>query len=164
MKYAGNISILDDEGNTVFERELTDDEIVEAILASVPDGTEAEPDEDEPLPAPKKKAEKAKGKSWVEKSCCGSKGARHMKTCIGGTEPVLGIGARAKADQAAWDSYEAPIQQDQFDDIKSLQLDGMSTANIAAETELDVIEVELAMKARTLEDYCLASRKEHFKG
>jgi hypothetical protein len=43
MRYTGNVLIFDEEGNTVFDRELTEDEIVEAVLAAISDA----PDEAE---------------------------------------------------------------------------------------------------------------------
>jgi DNA invertase Pin-like site-specific DNA recombinase len=36
MKYGGNITVLDDQGATVFERELSQDEIIDALLAKQP--------------------------------------------------------------------------------------------------------------------------------
>lgn len=37
MKYSGSITIFDDEGDPVFEKELSEDEIVETLIASIPE-------------------------------------------------------------------------------------------------------------------------------
>jgi hypothetical protein len=62
MKYTANITILDDEGNLMFERELTSDELVEALLDKKPNevvsGPEVEPEKLRELIGGKRKYKK----------------------------------------------------------------------------------------------------------
>jgi hypothetical protein len=98
-KYAGSISIVDDQGNTVFERELTADEMVAALLeekqldrdvdaalAGTEGGVETTTRayKKREKPAAPKKLHYDRGEA---KPCCGSKGSRHYKWCkeVGGT-------------------------------------------------------------------------------
>jgi hypothetical protein len=169
MKYSGSITIVDEDGNAIFERELTDDEILEAVLAAIPDTeNEAEPEPVVPPPAKSKAGRPAGGKNKPAKepkACCGSIGARHMKGCTGAPTPFGGsVGAQAKASDAAWDGYDAPISSDQFDDIKILQIEReMGEDEIAGEVEVDAAEIMLAMCAKTFDEYYRMSRKAAFK-
>lgn len=95
MKYAGTITIYDDNGEIVFERDLTPDQIIETLLtkSEAPAEEALRPEPDAPEPEKKHsdadlfptRKNRAKGKSGKAagggKACCGSKGTRHMKDC-----------------------------------------------------------------------------------
>jgi hypothetical protein len=86
MSYAGSIIILDDEGNSVFERELSSDEIIEVLLKGPSETVPLNEVVEEPKPK-KRKYTKREAKQFqpfvkgLPKPCCGSKGPRHMKDC-----------------------------------------------------------------------------------
>ena len=115
MKYGGSISIVDDEGNLVFERELSDDEIVEAILAAVPgeDGEPAQIAEDADAPEVTQ-ATKSKRSCGV----CGKPG-HNAKTCKSVEDTATwkerkAAEKRAKIEQAVENLVEAGFP---FDEI-----------------------------------------------
>lgn len=78
MKYAGTITILDENGNAVYERGLTGDEMIEALLTTDAAVTNEDLERaikniEEVDEAPQRK----KGQ-W---SCCGRKGYKHAEGC-----------------------------------------------------------------------------------
>lgn len=105
-KYMGSIQVLDDQGNSVFERELSYDEIIHEFLAkggmgsvSVSSAKRVDPLEKlfvakpkDVLNGPGARASNADNRSRSEaRPCCGSMGARHKKNCQREGKPGKGV-------------------------------------------------------------------------
>lgn len=79
MKYAGNVTILDDEGNSVFERELTADEIIDEL---VKDRQTVSRPIDPPRPAEEEDMRPGKKKKRKKTTCSKCEETGHTaKTC-----------------------------------------------------------------------------------
>lgn len=67
MKYAASITVYDDQGNTVHERDLSPDEIIEELLLTPPHEPPAEEHIEEPAPAPPVKVKGSKPSKYTFK-------------------------------------------------------------------------------------------------
>lgn len=148
MKYGGNITILDDEGNTVFERELSDDEIVEAILAGVSDEIEVVID---PVPEPPTKQPPAMpklAKKGEPKPCCGSKQNRHKKDCpLDAFDDGETNSSKPKMVAEDFDGSGDPMTEEEFDEVKDMKDLGKPSMVIASKLAVRLIEVNRAFSA-----------------
>lgn len=153
MKYAGSITIVDDEGNAVFQRELTDDEVVEAILAGVPDETEPDmvlaPRAGHPkgIPVFVTDALPPPAAAGV-RSCCGAKAkGRHKKGCENGAPTPY-------AQQRMTVDNRQPFSEPTYKVVKSLLDDEDRTVDdISSEKGLDLDEVRRVNLADDFPDY-----------
>lgn len=141
MRYSGTIFIVDDEGNSVFERELSEDEIVEAILAAVP-GDEAVETATEDVNTPPL----TKGEKRI-RACgmCGKPG-HTARTC----------GRLNEESDADWEAKRAAKQRKKIEEgVAKLVREGLSFDEIAtAYPDIEQRELEelIAYAERSLED------------
>ena len=81
-KYTASVLIVDEDGNMVFEREMTSDETIEALLAHQKEKDSkailARVAEDMSAQA----LDETKAGERPQRDCCDSKGHRHKKECI----------------------------------------------------------------------------------
>lgn len=162
MKYAGNITILDEDGNAVFEQDLNQDQIVEALLAAIPGEEERHTKEKvSPETASKERACGACGKSghtrrtcgdeviepaprhtFAGKECCGSKGKRHMKGC---TATEASIETRKQLVR---------VSERQWKEIKVFQnTEGWSSLKIANEMNIPLELVNLVVISQSYDSF-----------
>lgn len=172
--YAGNITIFDDEGEVVFERELTHDEMIQVLL----NATKVEPEvfSYRAVPAPKKKyakrvkvAEYAPTKSGEPKPCCGSLGRRHYKTCSrsapsNNSAPSLtSVGKSLDEADKAWREFEPALTPLQFSEIKDLAIEqAMNSVEIIGELNLpadQLRDVNFVIQSKTYQTYLSLARK-----
>lgn len=171
MKYGGTITILDDQGETVFERELTADEMIDEILrgkqfsaVEVVEGPERT-DVTVTLPPPVAPAPRAKGQKLCK--ACGQPG--HMqKTC---PQALEAAGHAAHAASAMADVVEerggdrdvvnmSPMSKTQFEDLKEFQLDEKSAEDISQEIGWDDLDdIEVALKSNSYLSYTFDRKK-----
>ncbi|MCR2833464.1 hypothetical protein [Parerythrobacter lacustris] len=92
MNYAGSFTLLDDDGNIVFQRELTPDEIIAELLAAIPDeaDTESEPEE-EPIAAVLPSSARQPKSEKPARRCgsCGRPGHSRRTCSTGGAAPLV---------------------------------------------------------------------------
>ena len=160
MKYSGSITVIDDQGNTVFERELSADELIEHVLLGAKrEDTVGRADFVPPvvpvatIKRAYKKRDKgdnesvkkpvASGRKFGEpKPCCGSKSNRCFKTCT----------TQAKAD-----SPDRPaggkFSEATFNTIKDLFEAGLTSDAIAGEKGFNLTEVMKIRKAHNYDQY-----------
>lgn len=157
MKYAGTILILNDEGESVFERELNEDEIVEAILAAVPDGEEGSEEESDEREIPTRSSY---GKRPVKHQCCGSKGWKHKKSCSTVSSHSEDRKAEAQTVKASIDEQKIltereykTIRQARSEDVRFTSL------NYSEENDLPLQHVNYAVMAATYDQYLRYARK-----
>jgi len=176
MKYVGNITIFDDQGDTIFERNLTEDEIVEAILASVPGETE-EQEEEEAERLPEKRATGRRcgncGKQGHTKPtcpvyegvstgpvdddddefrpCCGSSTRGRHKAKCSEAGKNLKYPNRVGANRRTIDNRQ-PFSEPTFNVVKTLLEEG-SVDQVAGAKGLDIDEVRRCNLADGFEDY-----------
>jgi hypothetical protein len=102
MKYGGTVTIVDDEGTILHERELDADEMIEELL-NTERVFESEEPEDEPEPAPPPVVPVTRKPYTFKKhvmGCdeCGSKGRRHKKGCkFEGGKSTVDVAPKTKA-------------------------------------------------------------------
>jgi hypothetical protein len=165
MKYGGTVLIVDDEGNPVFERELTADEMIDELLkdkhieiVNVPIEEEAvlvtvEP-EPTPVPAPVKKGTKVCKK-------CGKPG--HMqKTCPDNYNRTFDStkGTPVVSEPTPREVLNfSPLSKVNFDVVKEMQEEGKDLHAIASEVEHDIDDVEVAMKSSSYLGYTFDRKK-----
>jgi hypothetical protein len=162
-KYKGSITVVDDEGNAIFEKELSTDEIVEALLSAIPDAeddaTEEEPGE--PVRTERKcggcgksgHSRRTCSKSDAErpapkgKPCCGSLGARHKKDCQETGQPD-------ELPPPAPEDKGRMLTTDEFDRVKEMRNDQeMTSQQIASELELPLPQVNYALVTTNFDAY-----------
>lgn len=162
MIYSGSITILNEDGEMVFEKELSEDEVVETLLAAIPDG-EAEQETVEASPTGRKCGNchvaghttrtcpqftgvRITASQGAEaKPCCGSKGKRHMKDCTGSAPSTRN---RRTVDN------RFPFSESTYNAVKTLlEKDGGSVDSISAEKGLDLDEVRRCNLADDYQDY-----------
>lgn len=136
-KYAGSITIVNDDGEAVFERELDQDEIIDMLLESIPDAEEEVAPPPAPRAARQTTVKKDKQERGTPKPCCGSKQNRHKKSCI-----------EAPAGEREL------MNESQFDKVKELNEKGTSIEAIAEHLMLEKKEVQ---KAYLASDYAAYS-------
>lgn len=168
-KYTGSITIVDDQGNSVFERELGSDELIDVLLERV-DQYEKDPmgdgividthniasmiEEAKKFAPPKETKAQAEKRVMGDpaftrnkaKECCGSKGARHFKWCkeMGGTgNPTL----IATADG------RMPFSESTYNEVRKMYSDGLSTDMIVAEKGFDIEECRKIRLSSTYDAY-----------
>jgi hypothetical protein len=148
MTFAYTLTVIDDNGEPIVEYNLTADEAM-AIFAkplkaiqSIEQSGVVEPSKPK-LGRPKKIVDDPR-RSWTTKPCCGSKGARHLKTCTGDLD----------------DKPKKPVTkltEDQFDNMKTRKEQGtLSTKIFASEYKLSLFEVNKAIHFARYEDYVKA--------
>lgn len=174
MKYAGSINVYDDEGNCVYERDLTQDEIIEELLhvrepfesqrieiqgapiqisslEIVTPPAEQPHEEEETVPAP------APVKRPGQKTCkkCGEPG--HMaKTCKAEDTPAPV--EEPKEEPAPPAAVEKPRQEekkltrDQFEMIKDMKRN-KSPMSISGELNVSLRQVNSAILSISYEQY-----------
>lgn len=172
MKYQGIIRITDVVG-TVFERSLTPDEIIEALLPSkeesfvmTPESVESVlastiekakkhgaydgPDRLHVVPAKRKYTKRATNEEshfikGKARPCCGSKGPRHMKTCPHFQEKATG--RRALLVQG-----RHLFSESTYDLVKGMR-ETVGVDFIVREKGLDIDEVRRADLSDDYDDY-----------
>lgn len=169
MKYAGTISIVDDDGEIVFERELSSDEIIQMLLE------ERDPVVDVPIPRtgePKRRkrvdlreriAEKRKG-GTASSPCedCGSKGTKHKKGCpkswakkgetMRTPVPVSAPALKVGRGEARMENGRPIFSEATYDKVmKRLERDG--EWEIVADLGIDASEVSRIANSESYEDY-----------
>ena len=172
-KYTGSTTIIDDQGNVVFERELLPDEIIEEVLRGMPPlnvgnigsvmrQTKKNIEDANQPPAKRhyKKRESKETTAQAEKrvmgdpaftnrkgkECCGSTGTRHFKWCTesGGTgDPGL----------VAVKGGRIPFSESTYIAVRKMYADGMSTDVIVAEKGFDVDECRKIRLSSTYDAY-----------
>jgi hypothetical protein len=160
MKYLGSITIVNDEGNPIFERELTQDEIIETLVAecerrgvsNIPDG----------ILVPKELvkiarktvgsvlAKKEKTGRFTKKECCGSTGTRHFKWC----EEAGGTGAVGLKTNK---SGRIPFSESTYNTVKSLLNAGTPAFSIVSDKGFDAEEVKKIEESKSYDRYFRAS-------
>lgn len=151
MKYAGTVNVIDDNGEIVYERELTSDEIIEELISDkkiVIIGVSASATE---IPAilPKREYKKkdpvmdpAPPKQKHQKTCSYCDLPGHMaKTC-----PKKRVDDRASTN-------DEPLTESEFDDVKQAKKDGLTTLDCAHELKIPLIEVNRAYPAADYDYY-----------
>ncbi len=141
-RYSGSVIVTDEDGETVHERELELDEIIDELLTAP-----REEEEEEPAPAPKRKYKKRAEKPEAgepkkkrkspanRKPCdeCGSIGARHFKTCSRFGVPKADMvplqGATEVVGEREIDK-DRTLSLDDWSDIKEQHDDGMAMGMI----------------------------------
>lgn len=172
-KYGGSVTILDDEGNVVFERELDADEIIGELLSALPDATEPEPDEDSP--EGQKEEEPSDGYSFVKhtsprkerrasKGCpsCGSP-SRHKKNCAlkKPSQPVENEDDEADERRPYKGAANGPeLTRDQWEGVKDCAENDLhfSAVGYASQYDLDLKEVNRAILTKSYEAYLASYR------
>lgn len=168
MKYAGNITIVDDQGNTVFERELSADEMVEVLLKK-DEVTEADLDAAlegveggvETAPAPAKRQYKKREKQTEPKklhstrggegkTCCGSKG-RHFKWC----KEAGGSGNPKDALPKPAHDHGRILSEEEWETCRDMHDQGKNTMMIRNELGEDATfqQINWAMLIKTYDGY-----------
>lgn len=158
MKYVGSVTVLDDEGNIVFERELSDDEIVESLLAGIPDSDEQIQESSEPeIPSPS--VHRAlRGNNGCNE--CGSK-TRHKNGCSKAKS-----NGSPKARAATKEEVKATLRpervgkstevltKDQWEQVREMRdFDDKSSLFIANEIGLSLQQVNYALLSPKYEIY-----------
>lgn len=156
MRYAGNITIYDDQGNVVFERDLTQDEMIETLLArtvqspapvdeDITVGIVAAPSRKRGRPAktsqawassgfnPKNRAPEA---AIAKGGCktCGKKG-HYAKTCpdkLGTSSIIRELPKPTKRD------HGRVLNEAEFDIVKEGHLDDMTALQILNQLPDDI--------------------------
>lgn len=160
MKYSGGITIYDEESNTVFDRELTQDEIIEALLAA-----NAKPKVEQSVAVDTSTKEKKVKVSAAtppvgkgQKVCkeCGTPG--HMrKTCPerrGVTQPdAPAIEASAAAEHEFNGTRDGELNGIDFLKVKDMQRADKPSMVIASAIKRNIREVSKAMDAFTHSEY-----------
>lgn len=171
-KYAASVTVLDDEGNIVFERELGTDEIIVELLAAIPEASEPEPGEDAG-----KTTEGADGPAYAftkhepvaterraSKGCpsCGSP-SRHKKDCAlkKPSRPVERDDEEAdepRPYQGAAKGQE--LNRDQWEGVKDCAENDVhfSAVSHASDYDLDLKEVNRAILTKSYEAYLASYR------
>lgn len=161
-KYTGSVTIIDDEGETVFEAELSDDEMIEFLLQA--------DDEEEPPTPPKrsytkradtpmvKKAEGSRYKKPRTVTCkkCGETG--HLqKTCTWAASPKEVSSAPEKVGERDIDKPPKMMTAEEFADIKEGYNDGMSIDMYRITySHLDLVEMRKVAEFDEYKDYVTA--------
>ena len=162
MKYAGNITIVDDQGEAVFEHELSADEIIDVLLKR-PEEPEHEEDA-EPQKAKVRKcgtcskkghtsrkcpgverysADPMQGQHTEGKPCCGSLGFKHKKNCP--ERNVAPMPPRAELE---------PLDEAQYDELRYAMHDReFQSAQYSLTHKLPPREVNAAIKSKDYEGY-----------
>lgn len=141
------LQVIDDQGEAVIDAEITPDTALQIagilLKAKAPEPTPmaAAVEEEEPV----RRKGRPRGKRGGKRppcDYCGSVGPRHRKTCIkNGPAPEM-------------PSKSEPLTEEQFDRIKEAVADGsMVSSELAAEMDVKLREVNLAIFADTYEDY-----------
>lgn len=148
MKYSGVINILDDDGNIVFEKELSEDEIVESLLAGIPESDEEVEPADEVAPPPKSKSLTFSHTITKAAGCseCAST-TRHKNSCSkakdsAGREPATKneVTPASKRDPAD------VLTRDQWEQVREMRdIDDKSSLFIANEIGLSLQQVNYAL-------------------
>lgn len=162
MKYAGTVTIVDDEGNIMHERELDTDEMIEELLnteRTFETQEEAEP-EPEPPPAapPARRAynfKKHEGKIGCDE--CGSKGHRHKNGCprIGTAKKDIPEDDEPKEEVYKGQEKAEMLSKEEFDMVMDSKENDLkfSSLRCADELSVDMREVNRAILTRTWDGY-----------
>jgi len=156
-KYSGSMSIIDSDGNVAFEREFTQDEVVEILLKEMekvggrPVGTmlgfpvrvTKEP-AGSPLPA--RRVAKKDEDAGSGHACCGSKGSRHKKGCAN-------AGTSAAGRKAAGKGGAGKFSEPTYHAIKTLQTKDMTATEISRSKGFDHAEVVRIMESGSYGEY-----------
>lgn len=148
MKYTGTISITDEDGNIVYDQELSADEIIEMLVKN---RSAAPRFEDVRVATAKvEKVSKKVGKSGRKITTCSNCGVEgHKKT-------TCSRGAKAsKKDGPAFDP--GALTEKEFVQVKESQKHGMSSKDVAENLMADLAEVNAAFSHARFDKY-LASR------
>lgn len=206
MKYAGHIQIVDDEGEIAFERELSADEMIDALTAVLvrSDGVPVRVTKEDPtgILQPKRhyktrkqkdvRGGKSQGKAGLGRPDIETANAmiadlkdgslkprqiaekygvdsrvvynlkRDWKKGAFGEKKGAHSGAALDAEEAAWNSYQAPLSRINYSDIKDLVLDGKNAVQILAELDIQttgIDEVNFVIQSKNYEGYISVSRK-----
>lgn len=65
--------------------------------------------------------------------------------------------------QKAWETYRAPLSQNQYNDARRMRLEEITAVQTAAEMNQPIAEVNYAYRSDTFENYVALSRREAFK-
>jgi|CXWL01.1.fsa_nt_gi hypothetical protein len=168
-KYSGSITIFNDQGESAFERELTQDEIVDTILAhafiragTAPSGVDVPK---EVVKVARKTVgsvlgDKPKSGRFTTKECCGSTGTRHFKWCkeMGGiginiNGPVVKNGIVDDFTPKRSGSGKMRFSRSSYDTIKTMSSQGMTADGISSEKGFDLDDVMCIRKSISYEEY-----------
>lgn len=152
MTYRGTISITDDDGNVAFERDLTADEMLEALMQDRALDKAVDAAIEEEIRPRKKRAYRKRGTIVEGKparhQCCGSNGPRHMKDC-----PMAGR-PRGKSKNARMvASRKTAFSNATWSSVKNA-LDGGDTVDMVVRGRgLDEAEVRRVNISDSYEEY-----------
>lgn len=159
-KYSGSITIVNDSGESVFERELLPDEIIEEVLRGMPPLNVG--NIGSVMKQTKKNIKGANRKVGDPKECCGSKGARHFKWCkeIGGNginldgpvrkNGLVGVGITDDLKPVMGKDNKMRFSRVTYFIVKKMYANGASTDSIVADKGFDAEELR---KIRISQDY-----------
>lgn len=141
VKYAGNITILDDQGNVMFDRDLSADDMIEELLA------DRDNDSREIIPTKEGSAfvdtvlrsGMLDGVKKIKHDCCGSKQQRHKKGCL--------FGGNTKKTKE-----RIIFSERTFNTVKDMLVDD-SIDSISRELGLDIEEIKKVEFSRTFDQY-----------
>lgn len=149
-RYTGTVIVLNEDGETIFERELTSDEIIDEILKGSNKGS-SEEEVEEPEETPRRKyTKKKKGKRGGKRPCkiCGEFG-HNKRTCP--ENPDRSVLLTRPEEREISDEEAASDKTTQRDDIELRVKQGMEPKEIAAELGVGlgtVYSIKSRMKRR----------------
>lgn len=163
MKYAGNITILDDQGEAVYDRNLTAEEMIDYLLNAIgnPPVTEPEVQPEPSAPVSKfregmKKAAALPDTSRKQNSCgnCGLPG-HSRRTCPGKSPEDTKEPAPYKGDTKG-----EVLTEEQFDQVMDAKENDLrfSSLQFANELGVDMREVNRAIITRKWDAYLVSYR------
>lgn len=176
MKHGGCITIVDDSGNVVYERELTADEMIAEILRKPEEATLEEVDS-AVEEVKKETAAPAKKNAKVCKTC--GKPGHMQKTCPQqrivdrdmAPDPVAGAYLKEQVapaenvpETAPPGSHEvvnmSPMSKQNFEVLKEMQLEGQDVSEIAREISWENhADIEVALKSNNYLAYTFDRKK-----
>lgn len=173
-KYAGSITVVDDQGNVAFERELGTDEIIDALVERIsffqkpPEAGGAIVVGPHNISAVIKQAKEslggttkrhykkredkvavkpvAKSGRFTKKECCGSTGSRHFKWC---TE----MGGTGDPGLVAVKGGRIPFSEGTYNAVRKMYADGIGTDGIVSEKGFDAEECRKIRMSSTYDAY-----------
>jgi len=157
MKYGGTINIIDDEGNIVFERELSADEMIEELLRAKSTVYETSADlKIGPIMAPgsihafdDSKPARAPRKCGT----CGKSGHTYKKCPDRGQDVVKQPKAPKPVEPAMPKKDTEALTEKEYGDVQDAKKDDLASLDAAHELDLPLVEVNKAYGSPTYEHY-----------
>lgn len=168
MRYGGCVTIVDNEGNIVFERELNEDEIVETLLAAIPDGEQAAEEEEpaeEAEPTVPESAPPSDGRKARKCGFCGGTG-HQARTCsqkrVNDREPEEADEVEDEAD--ASEEPEEPqreLTEAEYRHVRKLHtVEDKNSLQISLQLGLPIRQVNYAMLSASYDTYLRNARRD----